>query len=209
MPRIRNQLLNTGFGETPDMTAPLYAVAFTEKHLACLQRWLADPDVHRNLYALYRPMSIDELTRWLEREQETDARMFFYRTSPEGCADTAVGLGLVHYIHPKHGCGELSIIVNPAISGKGFGRRIMGHLMETAFNEHGLHKIFFHCAGANSRMIDIATRAGFVQEGVYREEIHLDKTWYNIYRFGMLESEYAGFLKNNPGGHNVSPPQNA
>ena len=209
MPLIRNLLLNTGFGKTPDMTAPLYAVAFTENHLACLQRWLADPDVHRNLYALYRPMSIDELTRWHEREQKTDARMFFYRTAPEGCADTAVGLGLVHYIHPQHGCGELSIIVNPASSGKGFGRRIMAHLMECAFREHGLHKIFFHCAGPNTRMIEIAKRAGFVQEGVYREEIHLDEKWYNTYRFGMLKSEYEAFLTKNPARHDISQSQPA
>lgn len=191
------------------MTVPLYAIAFTENHLACLQCWLADPDVHRNLYALYRPMSIDELTRWIEREQETDARMFFYRTSPEGCADTAVGLGLVHYIHPKHVCGELSIIVNPAYSGNGFGRRIMAHLMECAFHEHGLHKIFFHCAGPNTRMIDIAKRAGFIQEGVYREEIHLDEKWYNTYRFGMLTSEYEAFLKKNPVRHDILQSQPA
>jgi RimJ/RimL family protein N-acetyltransferase len=191
------------------MTAPLFADQFTAQHLPHLQRWLADPAVHRNLYALYRPMDAGELNLWLERELETDARMFFYRTTPAVCADTAAGLGLVHYIHPKHGCGELSLIVNPACSGKGFGRRIMAHLMETAFNQHGLHKIFFHCAGPNSRMIDIATRAGFVQEGVYREEIHLDGKWYNTCRFGMLKSEYANFLHNNPGRHNVSRPQSA
>jgi RimJ/RimL family protein N-acetyltransferase len=191
------------------MEMPLYAERFTTRHLPHLQQWLVDPAVHRNLYALYRPMDSEELRRWLAREQEDAASMFFYRTIPAACADTAAGLGLVHYIHPKHGCGEFSLIVNPLCSGKGFGRRIMAHLMEIAFNAHGLHKIFFHCAGPNTRMIDIAKRAGFVQEAVYREEIHLDGTWYNIYRFGMLESEYAQFLKNNPGGHNVSQPPRA
>jgi RimJ/RimL family protein N-acetyltransferase len=129
--------------------------------------------------------------------------MFFYRTGPAAGADTAVGLGLVHYIHPKHGCGELSIIVNPACAGKGFGRRIIAHLMECAFNEQGLHKIYLHCAGPNTRMIDIAKRAGFVQEGVYREEIHLDETWHNTYRFGMLASEYEVLLAENPLCHDV------
>ncbi len=191
------------------MDIPLYAERFTTQHLPHLQKWLVDPAVHRNLYALYRPMDSEELRRWLAREQEDSASMFFYRTIPAACADTAVGLGLVHYMHPKHGCGELSLIVNPLSSGKGFGRRIMAHLMEIGFTAHGLHKIFFHCAGPNTRMIDIAKRAGFVQEAVYREEIHLDEKWYNIYRFGMLESEYAHFLKNNPGGHNVSQPSRA
>ena len=173
------------------MDMPLYADTFTTHHLKHLEKWLVNPAVHRNLYTLYRPMNQNELTHWLEREQENDARIFFYSTEPEICPDTAVGLGLVHYIHPKHGCGELSIIVNPTCSDRGFGRRIMGHLMDCAFREHGLHKIFFHCAGPNTRMIDIAGRSGFVQEGIYREEIHLDGNWYNTYRYGMLESEYA------------------
>ncbi len=185
------------------MSAPLYADTFTAQHLPHLQKWIADPDVHRNLYALYRPMNANELQLWLAHEQTTNARMFFYRTAPAVCADTAVGLGLVHYMHPKHGCGELSIIVNPACSGKGFGRRIMAHLMECAFHEHGLHKIFFHCAGPNTRMIDIAERAGFVREGIYREEIHLDDTWYNTYRFGMLASEYVAFMDKKPLHHEV------
>ena len=200
---MRNQFLNIVFTRNTHMDMPLYADAFTAHHLKHLEKWLADPDVHRNLYTLYRPMNQNELTRWLEREQEDDAHMFFYCTAPGACPDTAVGLGIVHYIHPKHGCGELSIIVNPACSGKGFGRRILAHLMETAFRKHGLHKIFFHCAGPNQRMSDIARRAGFVQEGIYREEIHLDGNWYNTCRYGMLESEYAAFLAKNPDSHNV------
>ena len=185
------------------MNMPLYADAFSAHHLQHLERWLADPAVHRNLYTLYRPMNLNELTHWLEREQEDDAHMFFYCTAPEACPDTAVGLGIVPYMHPKHCCGELSIIVNPACKGKGFGRRILAHLMEIAFREYGLHKIFFHCAGPNQRMGDIARRAGFVQEGIYREEIHLDGSWYNTCRFGMLESEYATFLAKNTATHNV------
>jgi len=186
------------------MDIPLYAKAFTEKHLSHLQRWLADPAVHRNLYALYRPMDMEELRSWLSREHSDGGSLFFYSTSAAGAADTAAGLGLVHYIHPKHGCGELSIIVNPACSGRGIGRRIMAHLMETAFRVHGLHKIFFHCAGPNVRMIDIARRSGFVQEGIYREEIHLDGQWYDTLRFGMLAGEYIQFLKDSPAGHNLS-----
>jgi RimJ/RimL family protein N-acetyltransferase len=185
------------------MDIPLYADTFSAHHLEHLEKWLADSAVHRNLYTLYRPMNQNELAHWLEREQEDEAHLFFYCTEPGACPDTAVGLGIVHYIHPKHGCGELSIIVNPACSGRGFGRRILAHLMETAFRGHGLHKIFFHCAGPNQRMSNIARRAGFVQEGIYREEIHLDGTWYNTCRYGMLASEYTAFLTNATIPHNV------
>jgi len=186
------------------MNTPLYADAFTKQQLTYLENWLADPAVHRNLYALYRPMDPVELARWLKGEQQGDARMFFYHTTPEGCADAAVGMGLVHYIHPKHNCGELSIIVNPNCSSKGFGGRILLHLMECAFQDHGLHKIFFHCAGPNTRMIDLAEKTGFVREGVFREEIHLDDIWYNTYRYGMLESEYAKLLEQKPTRHTVT-----
>lgn len=176
------------------MDMPLYANTFTEQHLLPLQKWLADPAVHRNLYSLYRPMSTGELKRWLEHEQGTGARMFFYRTTPAACADAAVGMGLVHYIHPKHGCGELSIIVNPTCSAKGFGRRILLHLMDCAFQEHDLHKIFLHCGAPNLRMISIVEKMGFVREGVYREEFTLDGTRYGTYRYGMLEGEYADLM---------------
>lgn len=200
---VRNLLVNTAQARNTAMDMPLYADAFTDQHLECLRRWLTNPAVHRNLYALYRPMNPGELERWLAREQEGNAHMFFYHTTHGACADTAVGMGLLHYIHPRHACGELSIIVNPDCSGNGFGRRILLHLMDCAFHEHGLHKIFFHCASPNRRMIDIAEKTGFSREGVYREEIHLDDTWYNTYRFGMLEGEYTALMAHTPAAHNV------
>ncbi len=73
---IRNLLLNT-LARNTSMDMPLYANTFTEQHLLPLQKWLADPAVHRNLYSLYRPMSTGELKRWLEHEQGTGARCFF------------------------------------------------------------------------------------------------------------------------------------
>ena len=182
------------------MDTPLFADEFKEHHLIHLEKWLTNPAVHSNLYALYRPMNFSELCKWLEHEQKDNAGIFFYHTDNE----TAVGMGLVHYIHPKHGCGELSIIVNPECSGQGFGRRILFHLMDCAFNTCNLHKIFFHCAGPNKRMIEIAEKAGFVQEGVYREEIHLNDMWYNTYRYGMLEEEYAELIGQTASAHNIT-----
>lgn len=156
--------------------------------LGCLQQWLNSKEVHKNLYVLYRPMSCDELVSWYKKEHAAGSHMFFYSTGKT--ALKPAGIGLIHYIHPKNRCGELSIIINPELFGKGHGTQVLQHLMHTGFDVLNLHKIFAHTVEFNKKTISLLEKMKFVREAIYRKELYWSEKYYDIYRYGMLEEEY-------------------
>ena len=156
--------------------------------LGYLQQWLKNEGVHKNLYTLHRPMSLDELINWHKKEHAAGSHMFFYSTGETG--SEPAGIGLIHCIHSKNRCGELSIIINPELFGKGHGTQILHHLMLTGFNNLNLHKIFAHAVKFNKRSIALLEKMKFIQEAVYRKELYWSKDYFDIYRYGMLEDEY-------------------
>lgn len=158
------------------------------ENLRYLRQWLDQDKVHKNLYILHRPMSLTELVNWHKKEQDAGSHIFFYST---GKTDfKPVGIGLIHYIHLKNRCGELSIIINPELFGKGHGTQVLQHLMHTGFNILHLHKIFAHAVEFNKRSISLLEKMKFIKEAGYRKELYWSKKYYDIYRYGMLEEEY-------------------
>jgi len=167
--------------------SPLSPRSFEPDDLVHLQQWLNREEIYKNLYVLYHPMTHEELLSWYHKELSSGARVFMYHADHN---KQPAGLGMIHYIHPKNRCGELSIIVGPEETNKGFGTRILLHLMDFAFGVLNLHKIFFHTASYNEQMLSIVTRMEFVKEATYRQELFWRGTYHDIYRFGMLAEEY-------------------
>jgi RimJ/RimL family protein N-acetyltransferase len=151
-----------------------------------LRDWLCDEEVHKNLYDLYYPMSIEELEEWFDREKSDGAHLFKYIDSK----DHVIGMGLLHHIHTKNMCGELSLIINPPVMGKGYGTKILDHVVRYGFHILNLRKLFLHAAEFNKRMVTLAENRGFALEGTFRKEIYYAGNYYDIYRFGMMHDEY-------------------
>jgi len=161
---------------------------FEEEDIPHLQKWLVSEDVFKNLYVLYHSMCRDELTSWYKNEKKSGAHIFLYYSNDK-CSDVA-GIGLIHYIHTKNRCGEISVIVNPKFSGKRYGTYILKHLMHTAFDILNLHKIFLHTAEFNKKMISMIDRMKLIREATYRKELYWEGSYHDIFRYGMLVEEY-------------------
>ena len=169
-------------------TSRLKIESLNIEKLGHLQKWLDKEEVHKNLYILHRPMSFKELGKWHKKEHDSGSQMFFYSTGKT--MSEPAGIGLIHYIHSKNRCGELSVIINPELSGKGYGKQVLQHLMLTGFEVLNLHKIFAHAVEFNKRSISLLEKMNFIREAKYRKELYWAKKYYGIYRYGMLEDEY-------------------
>jgi RimJ/RimL family protein N-acetyltransferase len=99
-------------------------------------------------------------------------------------------MGLLHQIHTKNMCGELSLIINPPVMGKGYGTQVLDHVIRYGFHILNLRKLFLHAAEFNKRMVTLAENRGFALEGTFRKELYYAGNYYDIYRFGMMHDEY-------------------
>ena len=162
-----------------------HAEAFEAGDLETLKKWLAHEDVFKNLYVLYHPMDMTRLQEWFAGEKTGGAHIMKY-----GDDEKTVAVGMVHFIHGKNRCGELSFIVDPGISGMGYGSKVLDHLLRYSFHILNLHKVFLHTAEYNKKVPSLALKRGFVLEGTFRKEIYYSGSYYDTYRYGILQEEF-------------------
>ena len=159
---------------------------FEEEDLINLQEWLNEEAVFKNLYVMFHPMSRDQLLKWYKSEKEEKAHIYKYIDN----SNIITGMGMIHYIHMKNKCAEISLMVNPQSFNMGYGKKIIQHLSGFSFQVLNLHKIFMHTAGFNKAMIALSKKLKFTLEGTYRKELYWNGSYYDIYRYGMLDEEY-------------------
>jgi RimJ/RimL family protein N-acetyltransferase len=121
------------------------------------------------------------------------------RTSPDECVFTVLRardssyLGQVglHQIFWRSKVARAAAILSSRDDmGKGYGSAAIATLLDKAFGELGLHKVWLMVFERNERSRRTWRRLGFIEEGVLRDEYFHEERWHNMVRMGMLVSEW-------------------
>lgn len=106
--------------------------------------------------------------------------------------DRYLGQVGVHQIHARSKVGRLSCIIGSQDEwGKGFGTAAIASVLDTAFGELSLHKVWLMVFETNERAKRTYSRIGFAVEGVLREEYFHEAGWHNMVRMSMLDREWS------------------
>jgi L-amino acid N-acyltransferase YncA len=89
------------------------------------------------------------------------------------------------------GVGEYTIYLDPAVHGRGLGRRLLTALVEQAERD-GLYKLIGKVFTTNAPSIAIAERCGFTVVGTHRRHGRLDGEWKDVVVLERLLGEAAG-----------------
>ncbi|TQR37013.1 N-acetyltransferase [Lysinibacillus sphaericus] len=74
--------------------------------------------------------------------------------------------------------------------GKGYGSEGLKLLLDYAFYEMNLHRVYLKVFSFNDKAISLYNKIGFHQEGSSRQSLFRDGTWYDIVHMGILQNEY-------------------
>nr|WP_067841907.1 GNAT family protein [Amphibacillus sediminis] len=77
--------------------------------------------------------------------------------------------------------------------GKGYASEALKMLLNYAFNELNLHRLYLQVFAFNEKAIRLYQRLGFQQEGVSRQALFRKGSWHDILQMGLLQSEYNHF----------------
>lgn len=103
--------------------------------------------------------------------------------------DRYLGNVWLHEIHWVHRNAELRILLGAPMEGeKGLGTRACQLLVRFAFNKLGLHKVYLYVSSANPRAKRAFEKAGFVEEGLLREEFFIDGRFLDVHRMAVLSN---------------------
>ncbi|WP_136688762.1 GNAT family N-acetyltransferase [Halorhabdus amylolytica] len=161
---------------------------------------------HRNSAAVRRPLTDvsprtrHQVTEHFEEgiyDDGDDEMDFLVCTGPAealrtGDADavTRVGQVAIPWINRPHDVGMLMYWSAPAEQGNGYVTEATRLLLDHAFGERRLHKVWAMVVEPNDASRAVLEKLGFEQEGHYREETFYEGRYVDARRYAILAEEW-------------------
>jgi RimJ/RimL family protein N-acetyltransferase len=156
--------------------------------------WMNDPEITQYL-ARNLPVSFEEEERWCHRKGEPNEKDF---TLAVTCADNGQLLGVMglHQVDYRSRTATTGAVIgNKEFRGKGYGSEAKMLLLQFAFRELNLRKIYSHVIEYNAQSLAYSKKCGYVEEarlpkhmfkdGEYRDQIILAvyrETWEPLWK---------------------------
>ena len=137
----------------------------------------------------YKPALNEQLDVWFESIKErNDIVIFGIRLRKSG---NMIGSCQLHSIDHGHRSAELQIrISETAERGLGYGTEATRLLLDFAFKDLSLNRIYLHVFSNNAVAIRVYEKAGFVREGILREAAHIEGKYLDVVVMGILRQEF-------------------
>src|SRR4051794_12972002 len=126
-----------------------------------------------------RPVSWPDHLAWFDAVQKSkDTTLFAIR---ERETQNLLGTCQLTGIHPVHRSAELRIrLGDEAARGKGYGTEAVRLLLDFAFCDLNLERVWLHVFETNDRAARVYRKCGFVDEGLLRNAAFLDGRYQSI-----------------------------
>jgi RimJ/RimL family protein N-acetyltransferase len=153
--------------------------------------WVNDPEIVGNLATFAgKPLTRADEEAWVAKMlASNEDRVFTVLAADDGRYLGQVGL---HQIFWRSRVGRLSaIIARRDEMGRGFGSAALARLLDVAFTDEQLHKVWLMIFRQNERSRRTYERMGFVIEGTLREEYFHEDGWHDMVRMSLLAREWS------------------
>ena len=152
--------------------------------LELMLSWRNAPSVRANMYTRHE-ISIDEHRAWWEKtRQREDQRYFMYENS--GAPLGIVGINDIDIVNQHAFWGFYAAPDAP----RGTGTSMEFLVLDYAFGVLKLRKLSCEVLAFNAPVIKLHQKFGFMVEGIFRSHHKLDGQFIDVYRLGILASEW-------------------
>lgn len=151
--------------------------------------WVNDKEIVGNLATFAgKPLTREEEVAWVRKVRTSNDERVFTVLRADGRYLGQVGL---HQIFWRSKVARAAAILSSREDmGKGYGSAAIASLLDVAFKELGLHKVWLMVFEKNERSRRTWQRLGFLEEGNLRDEYFHEDAWHNMVRMGMLAHEW-------------------
>lgn len=156
---------------------------YAPRHDAKTVEWLNAPDIRRT-FGISHAVTPASHRAWIDAARDT----LVWAITDAGGAHC--GNVLLHR-NARHRSAYFQIYIGePAMRAKGLGRAALELVLEHAFSELGLHRVWLHTFPDNAPAEHLYAQAGFVAEGIERESILREGTFLGQRRWSLLAQEW-------------------
>jgi len=153
----------------------------------CLE-WINDPELQARIGRRH-PMSKIQEKEWLENQYKREDHMNLAIVLKDD--DRHIGNCGFNQIDYVNRCAEFGILIAERDAwGVGYGPEAARVILKYGFEELGLHRIWLWAYSFNQHAIRAYEKAGFVHEGIRREEYFRNGAYHDGVMMSVLESEW-------------------
>lgn len=171
------------------LTGPrLSLTAYSQEDLQALLPFFQDMATLRYyLPTTVRPFNLEQVGLLLQDWNDGQTNFVFaIRQQDQIC-----GLVNLDGLDFPNSHAEIGIAITSKLQrGKGFASEALNLLLDFAFGELNLQRIWCRIISGNEPSVRLFTRAGFVQEGVLRRHVRRSGDFRDMLVFGLLRDEY-------------------
>jgi len=183
-------------GDTPVIEKNLlrgervWLTALERADAATMARWEYDTEYLRLLDASpAQPRSEEMIVRWIDSASKSTTDFTFGIRLTDN--DSLIGWVQLDGVSWTHRTSYIGIgIGNRDFWGRGYGSEAMTLMLQFAFDEINLHRVFLSVFSYNERAIHVYQKLGFQHEGSYREHIERDGQRFDMLFYGLLAHEW-------------------
>lgn len=159
------------------------------KDAELVNAWENDPDIAQTASIKIELYALEETERHIKNKLESHtSKAFIIEEKKTGKPIGTINLA---FISTANRNAMLGISIGEKDSqGKGYGREAILLLLDYAFMELNLHRVYLGVFSFNERAKKLYERIGFQYEGTFREALYRNGGWHDNINMSMLKQEY-------------------
>lgn len=170
-----------------DETAGIYLRLMTREDTDNIVKWRNSDAVRRNF--IYQELFTREgHERWIETQVETGHVV--QTIICDLATDRPLGSVYIRDIDRQHNKAEYGIFIGePDARGRGIGAAAAKLMLRYCFEEEGLHRVYLRALSDNIQAIRSYEKAGFVREGLLRDDVCIDGNYRDIVWMACIQEQ--------------------
>ncbi|OGN06498.1 MAG: hypothetical protein A3B86_03565 [Candidatus Yanofskybacteria bacterium RIFCSPHIGHO2_02_FULL_38_22b] len=150
-----------------------------------IMTWVNDHEIVKNLQHFDKKFTRKDEEKYVKKilNSKNDFVFSFFTKNEE-----YIGQGGIHQIAWENKLGRLSIIIKREHWNKGYAQEILPALVNYAFKELKLHKIWLMHWKENKKAGHLYKKLGFIKEGVLKDEYFWQGKYHDIIRMAVIRT---------------------
>lgn len=154
-----------------------------QRDAAYMLEWMRDDSINCNFQFPFWKMTIEKVETFIRNSFDDENRHF----AITGEQDEYLGTISLKHISRKDCNAEYAIVMRKKAQGTGIATQATREIIQYAFEEMGLHKLYLNVLEENQRARALYEKCGFTQEGIAKDAIRIRGNYYNLVWYGLVK----------------------
>ena len=164
--------------------------ALEEKDLDKIFAWKNNYELANLIKTHPLPVARYEIEEWLKRNQSDKNQILWGIYDLK--SDELLGIARLMFIDWISSNAEFGIFIGSKSGrGKGLGKETTKMVLNFAFNDANLHKVYLKVTESNAKAIGLYESCGFDKEGLLKHHFWNNGKYENIVMMGLLKNEHS------------------